>query len=124
MMTHFQYTGTNEAINALHNVYLPKSTSFGPVQAHVRGCLTSIDHNKNIDRKTAVDHDGNKRYVVTSTRDGLVYTAKEVKEPKVTSWRKEIYEEVLEVRILIKYFRSELSTDFKTHTHRSISDKK
>jgi hypothetical protein len=101
MMTHFQHTGTNEAINALHNVYLPKSTSFGPEQAHVRACLTTIDHNRNIHRKTVVDHDGNKRYVVTSTRDGLVYTAKEVKEAKDTTWRKEIYEEVLQVRRML-----------------------
>lgn len=98
MMTHFQHTGTNEAINALHNVYLPKSTAFGHPQAYVRGCLTAIDHNTNAGRKAALDHDGEKRYNVVNTRDGLVYTAKEVKEPKHTSWRREILEEVLQVR--------------------------
>jgi hypothetical protein len=102
MMTHFQHTGTNESINALHNVYLTKSTSFGHPQAYVRACLTAIDHNMNVERKPALDHDGEKRYNVTSTRDGLVFTAKEVKEPKDTSWRKDILGEVLKVRIYVQ----------------------
>jgi hypothetical protein len=101
MMTEFQHTGTNEAINALHNVYFPKSTSFGPQQSQVRGCLSTIDHNKNVGRKTVMDYDGEKQYTVVSTRDGLVYTAKEVKEPKDTSWRKEICGEVLQVSVPI-----------------------
>jgi hypothetical protein len=98
MMTEFQHTGVNESLNALHNVYFTKSTSFGHPQAYVRGCLTAIDHNVNVNRKTALDHDGEKMYTVVSTRDGLVYTAKEVKEPKDTSWRQEILCEVLQVR--------------------------
>jgi hypothetical protein len=56
---------------------------------------------RNVGRKTVLDHDGEKRYSVVSTRDRLVYTAKEVKEPKDTSWRKEICDEVMEVSSIL-----------------------
>jgi hypothetical protein len=95
-MTEFQHTGTNEQINNLHNVYLPKSCSFGHKQAIVRACLTAIDHNCNVDRKPAVDEDGEERYNVVNSRDGQIWTAKVVKEPKSTAWRQEILHEVLE----------------------------
>jgi hypothetical protein len=80
-------------------VYLPKCNSYGHPQAHIRGCLTAIDHNYNADRQPLLDHDGEEMYNVVSTRDGLVYTAKTIKEPKNTQWRKEILSEVLQVRI-------------------------
>jgi hypothetical protein len=96
MMTEFQHTGTNEQINNLHNVYLPKSCSFGHKQAVVRACLTAIDHNYNVDRRTALDVDGEERYNIISSRDGQIWTAKIVKEPKNTSWRQEILDEVVE----------------------------
>jgi hypothetical protein len=101
MMTEFQHTSINESINALHNVYLPKSNSYGHPQAYVRGCLTAIDHNYNANRQPLLDHDGEETYNIVSTRDGLVYTAKTIKEPKNTKWRREILEEVLQVRILL-----------------------
>jgi hypothetical protein len=97
MMTEFQHTGTNEQINNLHNCYLPKSCSFGHKQAIVRAALTAIDHNSNVNRKPALDHDGEERYDVVNTRDGQVWTAKVVKEPKNTTWRNEIVGEVLQV---------------------------
>jgi hypothetical protein len=98
MMTEFHHTGTNEQINNLHNCYLPKSCSFGHKQAIVRAALTAIDHNSNVDRKPALDHDGEERYDVINTRDGQVWTAKVIKEPKNTTWRSEIVAEVLQVR--------------------------
>jgi hypothetical protein len=98
MMTTFQHTSENESINALHNVYFPKSTSFGPAQSQVRACLTVIDHNRNVGRKVLLDHDGNKRYNIVCGRDGITYTPKKLKERKDTSWRNEICEEVLQVR--------------------------
>jgi hypothetical protein len=96
-MTEFQHTGTNESLNALHNVYLRKSTAFGHPQAIVRACLTSIDHNSNAERKLALDVDGDERYTISSTRDGQTYTAKGVKEPKNTAWRDAILGEVVQV---------------------------
>lgn len=94
-MTEFQHTGINEQINSLHNVYLPKSCSFGHKQAVVRACLTAIDHNSNVDRKMALDVDGEERYNIVNTRDGQVWTAKPIMQPKDTSWRGAIVEEVL-----------------------------
>ncbi len=67
-------------------------------QAIVRAALTAIDHNSNVDRKPALDHDGEERYDVINTRDGQVWTAKVIKEPKNTTWRSEIVAEVLQVR--------------------------
>jgi hypothetical protein len=96
LMTEFQHTGVNEQINNLHNVYLPKSTFFGQEQAYVRGCLTGIDHNFNTDRQPALDVDGDERYNVVATRDGKLWTAKLVREPKDTSWRQEITDEVIQ----------------------------
>jgi hypothetical protein len=101
MMTEFQHTSINESINALHNVYLPKCNSYGHPQAHIRGCLTAIDHNYNADRQPLLDHDGEEMYNVVSTRDGLIYTAKTIKEPKNTQWRKEILTDVLQVRTIL-----------------------
>jgi solute carrier family 8 (sodium/calcium exchanger) len=95
-MTEFQHTGINEQINSLHNVYLPKSCSFGHKQAIVRACLTAIDHNSNVDRKAALDVDGEERYNVVNTRDGQIWTAKPIMQPKNTSWRGAILAEVLE----------------------------
>ncbi len=95
-MTEFQHTGINEQINSLHNVYLPKSCSFGHKQAVVRACLTAIDHNRNVDRKVALDSDGEERYNVVNTRDGHIWTAKSIMQPKNTKWRGEIVDEVLE----------------------------
>jgi hypothetical protein len=63
-MTEFQHTGTNEAINSLHNVYLRKSTYFPHPQNVVRGCLTAIDHNSNVDRDAALGDDGEQIYRV------------------------------------------------------------
>ncbi len=97
MMSEFQHTGTNEQINNLHNCYLPKSCSFGHKQAIVRGALTAIDHNHNTDRKPALDYDGEERFNIVNSRDGQIWTAKPIKEPKDTSWRQEILEEVLQV---------------------------
>jgi hypothetical protein len=97
LMTEFQHTGTNEQLNNLHNVYLPKSCSFGHKQAIVRACLTAIDHNNNVNRKPALDLDGEERYNVINTRDGQVWTAKLVKVAKNTTWRKEIADEVVQV---------------------------
>jgi solute carrier family 8 (sodium/calcium exchanger) len=94
-MTEFQHTSTNEQLNKLHNVYLPKSSSFGHAQAIVRACLTAIDHNCNVNRSAAKDRDGEDQYTVTASRDGQIYTAKLVKEPKNTNWRQEILENVL-----------------------------
>lgn len=71
-MTEFQHTGINENINSLHNVYFPKSCSFGHLQAIIRGCLTAIDHNTSVDRKPSVDVDGESRYNVINSRDGQV----------------------------------------------------
>jgi hypothetical protein len=96
-MTEFQHTSSNESANARHNMYLPKSTAFGHPQAHVRSCLTAIDHNKNKDRKILLDVDGDERYNYSFTRDGQSYTAKPIKEPKDTSWRDEILEKVVQV---------------------------
>jgi hypothetical protein len=95
LMAEFQHTGTNENINSLHNKYLPKSCSFGHTQAIVRACLTAIDHNTNVDRQPAKDEDGEDRYNVVNTRDGQIWTAKPIKEPKNTVWRQEIVENVL-----------------------------
>jgi hypothetical protein len=95
MMTEFQHTGSNEQINNLHNLYLPKSCSFGHKQAIVRAALTAIDHNSNVNRKPALDKDGEERFNVVNSRDGQVWTAKIVKEPKNTKWRNEIVEEVM-----------------------------
>lgn len=94
-MTEFQHTSINEQLNNLHNVYLPKSTSFGHTQAIVRACLTAIDHNYNVDRSAATDKDGEDQYNVVASRDGQIYTAKAVKMPKNTKWRKEILDKVL-----------------------------
>jgi len=77
-------------------MYLPKSTFFGHEQAIVRGFLTGIDHNYNRDRQPALDVDGEEMYEVNVSRDGKVWTAKIVKEPKNTSWRQEIADEVLQ----------------------------
>jgi solute carrier family 8 (sodium/calcium exchanger) len=95
-MTEFQHTSINEQLNNLHNMYLPKHTSFGHPQAKVRGCLTAIDHNSNVNRKAAKDMDGEDQYNVVPSRDGQIYTAKLVKEPKNTKWREEIMNEVLQ----------------------------
>jgi solute carrier family 8 (sodium/calcium exchanger) len=95
-MTEFQHTSINEQLNNLHNIYLPKHTSFGHPQAKVRGCLTAIDHNSNVDRSAAKDKDGEDQYNVAPSRDGQIYTAKLVKEPKNTKWRREIMNEVLQ----------------------------
>jgi hypothetical protein len=103
-MTEFQHTGTNESINSLHNVYLPKSCSFGHAQAIVRACLTAIDHNNNVDRQQAKDEDGEDRYNIVNTRDGQIWTAKIIKEPKNTIWRQEIVDQVLEVRCKMSDF--------------------
>jgi transposase-like protein len=100
-MTEFQHTGTNESLNALHNVYLRKSTAFGHPQAIVRACLTSIDHNSNAERQLALDVDGDERYTISSTRDGQTYTAKAIKEPKDTTWRDTILDEVVQVDTVI-----------------------
>jgi hypothetical protein len=95
-MTEFQHTSVNEQLNNIHNIYLPKSVCFGPAQARVRGCLTAIDHNSNVNRPAKKDRDGEDQYIVTVSRDGQVYTAKPVKEAKNTEWRTEIMEEVVE----------------------------
>jgi solute carrier family 8 (sodium/calcium exchanger) len=95
-MTEFQHTSINEQLNHIHNIYLPKSVSFGPQQARVRGCLTAIDHNSNVNRPAKKDRDGEDQYTVTVSRDGQAYTAKPVKEAKNTEWRMEIMEEVVE----------------------------
>ena len=100
MMTEFNHTGVNEQLNNLHNVYLPKNCFFGHPQAVVRAALTCIDHNSNVNRKQALDQDGDGQYNIVNSRDGLVWTAKPVKEPKNTSWRGEIAGEVLQVNIL------------------------
>jgi hypothetical protein len=96
MMTEYQHTSTNESINALHNVYLSKAYAYDHPQAHVRACLTGIDHNKNANRSPQLDRDGELMYTVRCNRDGQDYTAREVLEPKDTSWRKEILNEVLQ----------------------------
>jgi solute carrier family 8 (sodium/calcium exchanger) len=95
-MTEFQHTSINEQLNNLHNIYLPKHTSYGHAQATVRGCLTAIDHNSNVNRPAAKDRDGEDQYNVAPSRDGQIYTAKLVKEPKNTKWRVDIMNEVLE----------------------------
>jgi solute carrier family 8 (sodium/calcium exchanger) len=95
-MTEFQHTSINEQLNHIHNIYLPKSLSFGPVQARVRGCLTAIDHNCNVNRPAKKDKDGEDQYTVTVSRDGQMYTAKPVKVAKNTAWRAEIMAEVVE----------------------------
>jgi hypothetical protein len=95
-MTEFQHTSINEQLNHIHNIYLPKSISFGPTQARVRGCLTAIDHNSNVNRPAKKDKDGEDQYTVTASRDGQIYTAKPVKVAKNTVWRSEIMAEVVE----------------------------
>jgi hypothetical protein len=62
----------------------------------VRGCLTAIDHNCNVNRPAKKDKDGEDQYTVTVTRDGQMYTAKPVKVAKNTAWRAEILAEVVE----------------------------
>jgi hypothetical protein len=66
--------------------------------------LTAIDHNINVDRQPAKDEDGEDRYNIVNTRDGQVWTAKIIKEPKNTAWRQEIVDQVLNVSCIISYF--------------------
>jgi solute carrier family 8 (sodium/calcium exchanger) len=110
-MTEFQHTSVNEQLNNLHNVYLPKHTSFGHLQAMVRGCLTAIDHNYNVNRSAAKDRDGEDQYNIASSRDGQIYTAKLVKEPKNTKWRQEIMQDVLHAARTGAVCKEKISTD-------------
>ncbi len=110
-MTEFQHTSVNEQLNNLHNVYLPKHTSFGHLQAMVRGCLTAIDHNYNVNRSAAKDRDGEDQYNIASSRDGQIYTAKLVKEPKITKWRQEIMQDVLHAARTGAVCKEKISTD-------------
>jgi len=66
------------------------------LQARVRGCLAVIDHNYNVNRPVKKDVDGDVRYTKKVTRDGVTYTAIPLKVPKLTRWRTEIMEEVVE----------------------------
>jgi hypothetical protein len=65
----------------------------------VRACLTAIDHNTNVDRQPAHDVDGEHRYNIVNTRDGQMWTAKAIKEPKNYAWREEIVQEVVQVGV-------------------------
>jgi hypothetical protein len=62
-----------------------------------------------------LDHDGEEMYNVVSTRDGLVYTAKTIKEPKNTEWRKEILGEVLQVRMKVSSLKRKSVAKFFQH---------
>jgi len=62
----------------------------------VRGCLSVIDHNYNVNRPVKKVVDGDVRYTKKVTRDGVTYTAIPLKVPKLTRWRTEIMEEVVE----------------------------
>ena len=62
----------------------------------MRGCLTAIDHNCNVNRPAKKDLDGEDQYAVTVSRDGQMFTAKPVKVAKNTAWRAEIMAQVLE----------------------------
>jgi solute carrier family 8 (sodium/calcium exchanger) len=95
-MTENQHTSKNEQLNNVHNIYMPKHTFFGPVQARVRACLAAIDHNCNVNRPAKKDVDGNIRYQKKVSRDGTHYTAIPLKVPKDTSWRTKIMEEVVD----------------------------
>ena len=97
-MTEFTHTGTNESINALHNVYLSKRLFFPHLQNLVRGCLTAIDHNSNVDRATAMGSNGEPIYQFKCSRDGEVWSAHEEKEAKDTTWRQTILSKVVKVR--------------------------
>jgi len=111
MMTEYQHTSTNESVNALHNVYLSKSYAFDHPQAIVRACLTGIDHNKNANRSPRLDQYGEQMYSVRYTRDGQEYTAREVLQAKDTSWRKEIFSEVLQAMRSAEVLNITIPTD-------------
>jgi hypothetical protein len=86
----------NEQLNNLHNIYLPKHTFFGPQQARVMACLAAIDHKINVNHPAKKDIDGDAKYTYKFTWDGMTYTAIPVKEPKITTWRTDIMNEVVE----------------------------
>ncbi len=73
-----------------------KHTFFGPQKARVRACLAAIDHNFNVNRPAKKDIDGDAKYTYKFTRDGMTYTAIPVKVPKITTWRTDIMNEVVE----------------------------
>ncbi len=85
IMTEFQHTSWNVNINAMHKVYLFKSTVFEHLLAIVRACLTAIDHNHNADRKQKKDVDVDSQYEMMSARDGLSYKERKVMEPEDTT---------------------------------------
>jgi hypothetical protein len=95
-LTECHHTSVNEQLNNIHNIYAPKHTFFEHEQATVRGCLTTIDHNCNVNRPAKKDVDGDSKYERRESRDGLHYSAKEVKVAKDTRWRAEILSEVVE----------------------------
>jgi len=95
-LTEFQHTSVNEQLNNVHNSYLDKATFYRPTQARVRGCLAVIDHNKNVNRPTKKEVDGDDKFVRVESRDGTHYSAKKVKVAKDTRWRAEIMAEVVE----------------------------
>jgi hypothetical protein len=96
MMTENQHTSRNESLNAEHNVHFSKSYAYDHPQAYVRACLTAIDHNKNANRPPLLDQDGKQRQTQRCSRDGQEYSSRGVLVPKDTSWRKELFSEVLE----------------------------
>jgi len=95
-LTEIQHTSVNEQLNNLHNIYAPKHTFFGHEQATVRGCLSAIDHNCNVNRPAKKEVDGDDKYERKKSRDGQHYSAKKVKVAKDTRWRAEILAEVVE----------------------------
>jgi hypothetical protein len=95
----------------MHNIYLPKHAFFGPQQARVRACLAAIDHNFNVNCPAKKDSDGDAKYTYKFTRDGMTYTAIPVKVPKITTWRTDIMNEVVEAVRCSAVPRLQIPTD-------------
>jgi len=96
MMTSFTHTGINESLNSHHNKYFTKEIHFGHAQAMVRGAITCIDHNYNVNREQARTKAGELRYNIVNSRDGLVWSAKPIPVDKDESWKGEIMTNVLD----------------------------
>ncbi len=62
----------------------------------MRACLAAINHNFNVNRPAKKDIDGDAKYTYKFTRGGMTYTAIPVKESKITTWRTNIMNEVVE----------------------------
>lgn len=96
MMTGFTHTGDIENFNSLNNKYANKKFVYGHEGMIVRGALTALDHNSNVNRKNATTADGSSRYNLVCSRDGKRWFVRIVKEKKTTVWRDGICTFILE----------------------------